>query len=57
MSNKQRQATLDKMKAIPVAPGEKGEFKNWKEDVYIEEQAFPHLFPFGVGGYLSSCKI
>ena len=55
MSNNQRKKTLEKMKNISLAPGEKGEFKNWKNDVYIEEQAFPHLFPYGSGGYLSSC--
>ena len=40
---------------VCVAPGEHGSFKNWGEDVYIEEKSFPHLFPYGVGGYLSSC--
>ena len=40
---------------VCVAPGEHGSFKNWGEDVYIEEKAFPHLFPYGCGGYLSSC--
>ena len=43
---------LDK---ISVAPGEFGSFQNWGEDTYIEEKAFPALFPYGVGGYLSSC--
>ena len=35
--------------------GSEGEFQNWKGDVFLEEKAFPHLFPFGTGGYLSSC--
>ena len=55
MSEKQRKETLKKMDTISLAPGEKGEFRNWKEDIYLEEKAFPHLFPYGVGGYLSSC--
>ena len=46
--------TLDKVSKIQVAPGESGKFQNWGEDVFIEEKAFPELFPFGVGGYLSS---
>ena len=45
---------LKKMKKISVAPGETGQFKNWGEEVFLEEQAFPELFPFGCGGYLSS---
>ena len=43
-----------KMRKIAIAPGEMGEFKNWKEDIYIEEKCFPELFPYGCGGYLSS---
>ena len=31
-----------------------GDFKNWKEDIYIEEKCFQELFPYGCGGYLSS---
>ena len=37
-----------------VAPGEFGQFKNWEDDIYMEERCFPHLFPYGVGGYMSS---
>ena len=43
------------MKKISIAPGEMGRFKNWGEDIYLEEMAFPDKFPFGCGGYLSSC--
>ena len=43
-----------KVEKICVAPGEKGTFKNWGEDAFIEEKAFPELFPLGIGGYLSS---
>ena len=44
-----------KMEKICVAPGEKGNFLNWGEDTFLEERCFPELFPFGTGGYLSSC--
>lgn len=37
-----------------VAPAEHGNFQNWREDIYLEEKCFPHLFPYGIGGYLSS---
>ena len=47
--------TKEKMTAVCVAPGEHGEFVNWKEDVYLEEKCFPELFPRGCGGYLSTC--
>ena len=46
--------TLNKVSKIPVAPGEKGKFQNWGEDVFLEEKCFPEIFPFGFGGYLSS---
>ena len=51
-----RLATNIKNKAgkIFVAPGEKGNFMNWQENIFIEEMAFPALFPYGIGGYLSS---
>ena len=44
----------DRMKKVTIAPGEKGSFQNWADDTYLEEKAFPTLFPFGVGGYLNS---
>ena len=43
-----------KMEKIQIAPGEFGEFKNWGEDIYLEERCFPHLFPYGAGGFLST---
>ena len=43
-----------KIEKISIAPGEYGAFKNWGEDLYIEEKCFPHLFPYGIGGYMSS---
>ena len=45
--------TLRRMEKISVAPGEKGKFQNWGDDVFLEEKCFPELFPFGIGGYLS----
>ena len=45
----------NKMEKIQVAPGEFGKFKNWGDDIFLEEKIFPEKFPFGTGGYLSSC--
>ena len=45
--------TVSRLEKISVAPGEKGNFQNWGEDVFLEEKCFPELFPFGIGGYLS----
>ena len=42
------------MEKVSVAPGEQGQFKSWGQDVYLEEKMFPSLFPYGVGGYMSS---
>ena len=42
---------------IAVAPAEKGKWMNWQEDLFLEEKLFPGLFPFGIGGYLSSNMI
>ena len=44
-----------KYRKIAVAPGERGQFKNWGDDVFLEEKMFPEKFPFGTGGYLSTC--
>ena len=43
------------MEKVCVASGEHGHFKNRRDDTYLEEKCFPELFPFGTGGYLSSC--
>ena len=43
-----------KMEKVQIAPGEFGEFKNWGEDIYLEEKCFPNIFPYGCGGYLST---
>ena len=39
---------------ITVAPGVGGKFYSWGEDIFLEEKLFPQLFPYGIGGYLSS---
>ena len=44
----------DRMEKIQIAPGEFGKFQNWGNDTWLEEKCFPHLYPMGVGGYLSS---
>ena len=54
-SKKEINNLVNRLDKISIAPGEHGRFQNWKQDVYIEEKAFPHLFPYGCGGYLSSC--
>ena len=42
------------MEKIQVVPGEFGSFKNWGEDIFLEEKNFPEKFPYGTGGFLSS---
>ena len=44
-----------KAEKICVAPGEYGSFQNWGQDIFLEEKCFPEKFPYGQGGYLSSC--
>ena len=52
---KQAKNIQNKVEAVSVAPGEYGVFKNWGSDTFLEEKAFPEKFPYGTGGYLSSC--
>ena len=52
--NKQTKKIKDNIEKICVAPGEGGQWKNWQSDLYLEEKLFPALFPYGVGGFLSS---
>ena len=54
-ANNQASKILDKMEKIAVAPGQFGGFQNWGKDVFLEEKCFPEKFPYGTGGYLSSC--
>jgi hypothetical protein len=39
---------------VYVAPSEEGKWVNWYSDLFLEEKLFPKLFPYGIGGYLSS---
>ena len=49
-ARKHRKRVFDNIATTSVAPGEGGEFQNWKEDVFLEEKAFPHLSPTEQGG-------
>ena len=51
---KERNKIAANLEKLIVAPGEAGKWKNWGKDLYLEEKLFPHLFPYGIGGYLSS---
>ena len=55
--NKKRDQVNENCQKIFVAPAESGKWINWEEDVYLEEKMFPQLFPYGLGGYLSSCML
>jgi hypothetical protein len=44
----------DRMPKVQVAPGSEGKFMYWDTAQHLEEKAFPHLFPTGTGGYLST---
>ena len=44
-----------RMEKLCVAPGEMGSFMNWGDDIFLEEKTFPDKFPYGYGGYLSTC--
>ena len=50
----QRNKIVRNLAKLSVAPGEKGKWKYWTEDIFLEEKLFPSLFPYGIGGYLSS---
>ena len=39
---------------LSLAPGEGGKWENWQSDVFLEEKLFPRLYPYGIGGFLSS---
>ena len=51
---KQTEEIEKNMTKICVAPGEGGKWKNWRSELFLEEKLFPALFPYGIGGYLSS---
>ena len=46
---------IKNLEKLSVAPGEHGKFQNWGQDIFLEEKCFPEKFPYGIGGYLSSC--
>ena len=43
-----------KMSGVSLAPGAEGKFQYWDSAEFLEEKAFPHLFPTGKGGFLST---
>ena len=53
----QREIIKENIDRICVAPGEGGQWKNWQSELYLEEKLFPALFPYGIGGYLSSTML
>ena len=55
IASKRAEEITKKMETISVAPGESGSFQNWGKELFLEERCFPEKFPFGTGGYLSSC--
>ena len=55
IANKRADQISKRAEAICIAPGEEGQFQNWGKEVFLEEKCFPEKFPFGTGGYLSSC--
>merc|ERR1712082_357290 len=44
----------ENVKKLSLAPAEEGKWMNWQSDLFLEEQLFPRLFPYGIGGFLSS---
>ena len=54
-ANKEVKNIMSKMEKMCVAPGEGGGFNNWGDDIFLEEKCFPEHFPYGTGGYLSTC--
>ena len=51
---KQTKKIKDNAAKISIAPGEHGKWINWQSDLFLEEKLFPKLFPYGLGGFLSS---
>ena len=55
---KEKHKTIKKnLNKICVAPAEGGKWKNWMDDIFLEEKQFPSVFPYGMGGYLSSIML
>ena len=53
-AQKQAKSAVEKMEKVCVAPEECGKFKQWNEELFLEETCFSEKFPYGTGGYLSS---
>ena len=51
---KQTKKIKENAAKFSIAPGEHGKWMNWQSDLFLEEKLFPRLFPWGIGGYLSS---
>ena len=54
---RQNEKIQTKLHKLSVAPAEEGKWKNWGADLYLEEKLFPALFPYGWGGFLSTCLL
>ena len=52
--NQQKRRVRQKVGKIFLAPGEDGNIQNWQSDIFLEEKLFPALFPYGLGGFMSS---
>ena len=51
---KYRKSHAQKMNRMDIAPTAEGKFVYWETAQFLEEKCFPHLFPTGTGGYLST---
>jgi len=49
-----KKSKTGRQEKVIIAPGADGKFLYWEPAQYLEEKAFPHLFPSGSGGYLST---
>ena len=45
------------MKRLNIAPAEENIPTDYLKDKFLEEKAFPHLFPSVEGGYVSTCLL
>ena len=52
--NQQKRRVRQKLGKLFLAPGEDGTIQNWQSDIFLEEKLFPALFPYGLGGFMSS---
>ena len=54
MSKNKKKRVKKNIGKIFVAPGEDRNIQNWQSDIFLEEKLFPALFPYGIGGFMSS---